>query len=81
MAASGQSLNNNFLEEDNGLNGFAEAHLVGQDDTVVLAPGVDEEVEPFKLVLAQSSGVHFSLALGKSALLVSYNQWRQSTPD
>ncbi len=28
------------LEEADGLDGLAEAHLVGQDEAVVLAPGV-----------------------------------------
>ena len=42
-----------FLEEADGLDGFAEAHLVGQDGAVLLAPRVDHEVQPVNLVLSQ----------------------------
>jgi hypothetical protein len=37
------------FEEADGLDGLAEAHLVGQDEAVVLAPGVQQEVYPVNL--------------------------------
>ena len=43
-----------FLEKTNGLDCFAEAHLVGEDDTVAAGPGVQQEVESLQLVLAQA---------------------------
>ena len=42
-----------FLEEADGLDGFAETHLVGEDGAVLLAPGVDHEVQPVHLVFPQ----------------------------
>ncbi len=37
------------FEEADRLDGLAEAHLVGQDEAVVLAPGVQQEVYPINL--------------------------------
>jgi hypothetical protein len=37
------------FEEADGLDGLAEAHLVGQDEAVVLAPGVQQEIYPVNL--------------------------------
>ena len=44
-----------FLEKADGLDGFPEPHLVSEDDTVVLAPGVDDEVDALDLVVTQST--------------------------
>jgi hypothetical protein len=37
------------FEEADGLDGLAEAHLVGQDEAVVLAPGVQQEIYSINL--------------------------------
>jgi hypothetical protein len=37
------------VEEGDGLDGFAQAHLVGQDDVRVPAPAVASPVEAFQL--------------------------------
>ena len=41
------------VEEDDGLDGFAEAHLVGQDGVGALSPGEPQPVQTLQLVQVQ----------------------------
>jgi len=41
------------VEEDDGLDGLAEAHLVGQDGVCALSPGEPEPVQTLQLVQVQ----------------------------
>jgi len=43
------------VEEDYGLDGLAQAHLVGQDGVGALGPGEPQPVQPLQLVHVQRS--------------------------
>lgn len=59
------------IEEDYGLNGFAQAHLICQDGIGALSPGEPEPVEALQLVHVQRP----ACSRHKVRLLVVLYRW------
>ena len=43
----------NVIEESDGLDSFAQAHFIGENDIPVLIPGLDQPVETVELVVSE----------------------------
>ena len=42
-----------MIEESDGLDSFAQAHFIGENDIPVLIPGLDQPVETVELVVSE----------------------------